>query len=107
MFALDISRAFDKAWHKGLLQWFVGKSCLSDTKGVWMIRTMCVDRRFLAVKVSNCGNTGGLFSVTKSFLTASPLKVIVNCQSSEPQAIHADASQGLLLGPTLFPPLYK
>lgn len=36
-FSLDISKAFDKAWHKGLLQWFVGKSCLSDTIGVWMV----------------------------------------------------------------------
>ena len=47
--ALDISKAFDKVWHEGLLH-----------------------------KVSSYGITGKTFSIIKSFLTSRSLKVVVN-----------------------------
>ena len=62
--ALDISKAFDKVWHVGLLY-----------------------------KVSSYGITGKTFSV-KSFLTSRSLKVVVNGQSSDAQPINAGVLLG-------------
>ena len=50
--ALDISKAFEQVWHKGLL-----------------------------CKLSSYGISGRVHSIIKSFLTGRKLKVIVNGQS--------------------------
>ena len=71
--ALDISKAFDKVWHKGLLH-----------------------------KLSSYGIGGNLYAVIKSFLSGRSLKVVINGQSSEAHAINAGVPQGSILGPTLF-----
>ena len=71
--ALDISKAFDKVWHKGLLH-----------------------------KISSYGISGRVFSVIKSFLTGRSMKVVVNGQSSGEHNINAGVPQGSVLGPTLF-----
>ena len=72
LIALDISKAFDKVWHKGLLH-----------------------------KLSSyiCGN---MHAVIKSFLSGRSLKVVINGQSSDAHAINAGVPQGSILGPTLF-----
>ena len=71
--ALDISKAFDKVWHKGLLH-----------------------------KLSSYGICGNLHAVIKSFLSGRSLKVVINGQSSEAHSINAGVPQGSILGPTLF-----
>ena len=71
--ALDISKAFDKVWHKGLLH-----------------------------KIASYGITGRVFSVIQSFLTGRTMKVVVNGQSSGIHDINAGVPQGSVLGPTLF-----
>ena len=71
--ALDISKAFDQVWHKGLLY-----------------------------KLSSYGISGRVYSIIKSFLTGRKMKVVVNGQSSEILGINAGVPQGSVLGPTLF-----
>ena len=71
--ALDISKAFDKVWHKGLLH-----------------------------KLSSYGICGNIYAIIKSFLSGRSLKVVVNGQSSESHSINAGVPQGSILGPTLF-----
>ena len=71
--ALDISKAFDQVWHKGLLH-----------------------------KLSSYGISGRVHSIIKSFLSGRSMKVVVNGQSSKVHAINAGVPQGSVLGPTLF-----
>ena len=70
---LEISKAFDKVWHKGLLR-----------------------------KLASYGITGRTFAIIKSFLTGRSMKVVVNGQSSDVHLINAGVQQGSVLGPTLF-----
>ena len=71
--ALDISKAFDKVWHKGLLH-----------------------------KISSYGISGKVFAIIRSFLSDRSLRVVINGQSSDAYSINAGVPQGSLLGPTLF-----
>ena len=71
--ALDISKAFDKVWHKGLIH-----------------------------KLSSYGISGNIMSAIKSFLSGRSLRVVVNGQSSQSHSINAGVPQGSIIGPTLF-----
>ena len=71
--ALDISKAFDRVWHKGLLH-----------------------------KISSYGIAGNVFSIIKSFLSDRFIRVVVDGQKSEAHSINAGVPQGSILGPTLF-----
>ena len=73
LFALDISKAFDKVWHKGLLH-----------------------------KLKGYGLGGRVLPIIKSFLTGRSMTVVINGQSSEVHFINAGVPQGSVLGPTLF-----
>ena len=71
--ALDISKAFDKVWHKGLL-----------------------------LKLACYGISGNVLAVIESFLSNRSLQVVVSGQTSDAHKINAGVPQGSLLGPTLF-----
>ena len=71
--ALDISKAFDKVWHKGLL-----------------------------LKLSSYGVSGHILGIIKSFLSGRSLRVVINGQSSKMFFLNAGVPQGSVLGPTLF-----
>ena len=71
--ALDISKAFDKVWHAGLLH-----------------------------KLSSYGISGKLFSIIKSFLLGRQLNVILDGQKSNTYPISSGVPQGSILGPILF-----
>ena len=71
--ALDISKAFDRVWHKGLLH-----------------------------KISSYGIAGNVFSIIKSFLSDRFIRVVIDGQKSEAHSINAGVPQGSILGPTLF-----
>ena len=70
---LDISKAFDRVWHKGLLY-----------------------------KIKNFGIEGKLFHLLKSFLSERYQRVTINGQSSNWLPIEAGVPQGSILGPLLF-----
>jgi hypothetical protein len=70
---LDISKAFDRVWHKGLLH-----------------------------KLKRCGITGRLLEWLKDYLTDRQQRVIVNGQASEWGRLNAGVPQGSVLGPLLF-----
>ena len=70
---LDISKAFDKVWHKGLLY-----------------------------KLESIGISGSLLSIMESFLSDRYQRVLLNGQSSEWASIKAGVPQGSILGPLLF-----
>jgi hypothetical protein len=70
---LDISKAFDRVWHKGLLH-----------------------------KLKACGITGRLLDWLKDYLTDRQQRVIVNGEYSEWGKIEAGVPQGSVLGPLLF-----
>ena len=71
--ALDISKAFDKVWHAGLLH-----------------------------KLQAYGVLGSVLNIITSFLQERALKVVLDGQSSAVYNINAGVPQGSVLGPTLF-----
>ena len=71
--ALDISKAFDKVWHRGLLH-----------------------------KLQAYGVSGKVLAIIKSFLSDRSIKVVLGGYSSEEHSINAGVPQGSVLGPTLF-----
>ena len=70
---LDISKAFDKVWHPGLL-----------------------------FKLKQLGITGNLLQWIESYLTNRRQRVVVGGKSSPSLHIHAGVPQGSILGPLLF-----
>ena len=70
---LDISKAFDKVWHKGLL-----------------------------FKLSQNGISGNLLDLLSSFLSDRKQRVLLNGQTSEWQNVTAGIPQSSILGPLLF-----
>ena len=70
---LDISKAFDRVWHNGLLH-----------------------------KLRAYGVTDDIFQIISSFLSGRRLKVVLDGKSSPEFAINAGVPQGSILGPTLF-----
>ena len=70
---LDISKAFDKVWHPGLLY-----------------------------KLEMCGIRGNLLAWFKSYLSDRFQRVMINGQASEWSSITAGVPQGSVLGPLLF-----
>ena len=71
--ALDISKAFDKVWHAGLLH-----------------------------KLRGYGVKGSLLDLIQSFLANRHLKVVLDGQQSSCYSINAGVPQGSVLGPILF-----
>ena len=71
--ALDISKAFDRVSHAGLLQ-----------------------------KPKSYGISGQIFGLISSFLSNRRLRVVLDGESSEEYPVNAGVSQGSILGPTLF-----
>ena len=71
--ALDISKAFDKVWHAGLLH-----------------------------KLKSYGVSGSALHIIKSFLSNRKLKVVLDGCSSKTYEINAGVPQGSILGPLLF-----
>lgn len=71
--ALDISKAFDKVWHKGLLH-----------------------------KLKLYGICGKFLGTLKSFLSCRSLKLVIDGQASSTFLLNAGVPQGSVLGPTLF-----
>ena len=71
--ALDISKAFDRVWHAGLLH-----------------------------KLKSYGISGQIFGLISSFLSNRRLRVVLNGKSSQEYPVNAGAPQGSILGPTIF-----
>ena len=71
--AVDISKAFDRVWHAGLLH-----------------------------KLNSCGISGQIFGLISSFLSNSRLRVVQDGKSSQEYPVNAAVSQGSILGPALF-----
>ena len=71
--ALDISKAFDRVWHAGLLH-----------------------------KLKSYGISGQIFDLISSFLSNRQLRVVLDGKSSQEYQVNAGVHQGSILGPTLF-----
>ena len=71
--ALDISKAFDRVWHAGLLH-----------------------------KLKCYGISGQIFGLISSFLSNRRLRVVLDGKSSQEYPVNAGVPQGSILGPTLF-----
>ena len=72
--ALDISKAFDRVWHAGLLH-----------------------------KLKSYGVSGQIFGLISSFLSNRQLRVVLDGKSSQEYPVNAGVPQGSILGATLFP----
>ena len=70
--ALDISKAFDRVWHAGLLH-----------------------------KLKSYGISGQIFGLSSSFLSNRWLRVVLDGKSSQEYLVNAGVPQGSILGPTL------
>ena len=70
--ALDISKAFDRVWHVGLLH-----------------------------KLKSYEISGQIFSLISSFLSNRRLRVVLDGKSSQEYPVNVGVSQGSILGPTL------
>ena len=71
--ALDISKAFDRVWHAGLLH-----------------------------KHKSYGISGQIFALISSFLSNRLLRVVLDGKSSQEYPVNAGVPQGSILGPALF-----
>ena len=71
--ALDISKAFDRVWHAGLLH-----------------------------KTKSYGISGQIFRLISSFLSNRQLQVVLEGKSSQEYPVNAGYPQGSILGPALF-----
>ena len=71
--ALDISKAFDRVWHAGLLH-----------------------------KLKSYEISGQIFGLIPSFLSNRQLPVVADGKSSQEYAVNAGSPQGCILAPTLF-----
>ena len=71
--ALDISKAFDKVWHAGLLH-----------------------------KLRSYGISGQIFSLISSCVRNRQLRVVLDGKSSQEYPVNVGVPQGFILGPTLF-----
>ena len=71
--ALDISKAFDRVWHAGLLH-----------------------------KLKPYGISGQIFSLISSILSNRRLQVVLDGKSAQEYPVNAGVPQGSILGPTLF-----
>ena len=71
--ALNISKAFDRVWHAGLLQ-----------------------------KLKSYGISGQIFGLISSFLSNRRLRVVLDGKSFQEYPVNAGVPQGSILGPTLF-----
>ena len=71
--ALDISKAFDRVWHAGLLH-----------------------------KLKSYGISGQIYDLISSFLSNRGLQVVLDGKSSQEYPVNAGVPQGSILGPTLF-----
>ena len=71
--ALDISKAFDRVWHAGLLH-----------------------------KLKSYGISGQIFGLISSFLSNRWLQVVLDGKSSQEYPVNAGVPQGSILGPTVF-----
>ena len=69
--SLDISKAFDRVWHAGLLH-----------------------------KLTSYGISGQIFGLISSFLSNRWLRVVLDGKSSQEYPVNAGAPQGSILGPT-------
>ena len=70
---LDISKAFDKTWHQGLL-----------------------------FKLQQCGIEGSCLKWIESYLTGRSQKVVIRGQASSQLSLESGVPQGSILGPLLF-----
>ena len=71
--ALDISKAFDRVWHVGLLQ-----------------------------KLKSYGVSGQIFGLISSFLNNRQIRVVMAGKFSQEYPVNAGVHWGSILGPTLF-----
>ena len=71
--ALDISKAFDRVWHAGLLH-----------------------------KLKSYGISGQIFGFISSFLSNRQIRVVLDGKSSQEYPVNTGIPGGSILGPTLF-----
>ena len=70
---IDISKAFDRVWHAGILH-----------------------------KCESYGISGQIFGLTSSFLSNRRLEVAIDGKSSLEYPVNAEVSQSSIVGPTIF-----